>query len=50
LKADAAGREERIVLLRRRVDLENRAGGGLEGKQDRLINPSPRSPSLDQSG
>jgi len=49
LKADAAGREERIVLLRR-VDPENRADGGLEGKQDRLINPGPRSPLLDQSG
>jgi len=41
-RADVAEREERIVLLRR-ADLENRVSGLLEGKEHRLINPSPLS-------
>lgn len=35
-KADAAGREERIVLLKR-MDLENTAADMTEGKQVRVI-------------
>ena len=47
-KAVAAGREERIVLLRR-ADLENTAAGELGGGQDGPMHPSPLSPLFDQS-